>query len=193
MTAEGPLKIISVAGAHSGVGKTSLCSILLKDLKGYGAIKFTKTALYTSVVDDERVLCEPGKDTQVYLESGAERVVWVQSPGGDELEEALDIALTRMAGLKGVVIEGNSPLRFLRPDLAIFLVQEEGRTKPSAEAAGGRADIIIINSEKEIKDTMLSAEILQKGAKVFRINAVGKKGEIDKFLAYVREYIKFAE
>jgi len=187
MTAEGPLKIISVTGAHSGVGKTALCSILLQNLKGYGAIKFTKTALYTSVVDDEKVLGEPGKDTQIYLESGAEKVVWVQSPGGDDLEYALNSALTRMAGLKGVVIEGNSPLRFLKPDLVIFLIQEDGRIKPSAEAAGRKADIIIINFKKEFKVMIFSAEILQEEEKIFRIEAINKIGEINKLLTYIKK------
>ena len=54
MLTEDSLKIISVTGAHSGVGKTTLCSILFENLNGFGGIKFTKTSLYTSVIDDAR-------------------------------------------------------------------------------------------------------------------------------------------
>lgn len=183
-------KIVSVTGAHSGVGKTTLCSILLKNLKGFGAIKFTKTPLYTSVVDDEKILSEPGKDTAIYLASGAEKVVWIQSPGGDELEDALHIALIKMAGLNGVIIEGNSPLDFLVPRIVVFISDQEGQVKPSAEKASRKADIIIINSEQHDKDTIFPSQIVQGGAKVFRIDLSNKKGEIDKFLAYVRQYVQ---
>jgi molybdopterin-guanine dinucleotide biosynthesis protein MobB len=185
-----PFKIISVTGAHSGVGKTTLCSILLEDLEGFGAVKFTKTSLYTSVVDDEKTLGEPGKDTAMYLEAGAERVVWVQSPGGDELENALHIALAKMSGLKGVIIEGNSPLDFLVPQVVIFIIDGEGQMKSSSEKACRKADIVVINSERHIKDSIFSSEILREDTKVFRIDLVNKKGEIDKFLAYVRQYVQ---
>jgi len=185
-----PFKIISVTGARSGVGKTTLCSLLLKDLKGFGAVKFTKTSLYTSVVDDEKTLGEPGKDTARYLETGAEKVVWIQSPGGDELEDALHIALAKMEGLKGVIVEGNSPLDFLVPQIVIFIIDREGRMKPSAEKAFRKADIIVINSGEHVKDTAFSSETLQEDTKVFRIDLINKKGEIDKFLAYVRQYVQ---
>ncbi len=190
MASPDPFKIISVTGAHSGVGKTTLCSILLENLEGFGAVKFTKTSLYTSVVDDEKTLGEPGKDTAMYLEAGAEKVVWIQSPGGDELEDALHIALAKMAGMKGVVIEGNSPLDFLAPQVVIFVIDGEGQMKPPAEKACRKADIIVINSERHVKDTIFSPEILQEDKRFFRIDLVNKKGEIDKFLAYVRQYVQ---
>ena len=188
MLEEASLKIISVTGAHSGAGKTSLCSILFENLKGFGGIKFTKTSLYTSIVMDERILKEDGKDTAVFIKSGAERVVWLQSPGGDELENALSIALSKMSGLKGVIIEGNSPLFHLNPYLVIFIISGSGEIKTSGIEACKRADIVIINSEIQAKDLSFSAFELKEQAKIFRIDLTDRKGEIDKFLAYVREY-----
>jgi len=190
MLADDSFKIISVAGAHSGVGKTTLCSILLENIKGFGGIKFTKTSLYTSVVDDAAILSEDGKDTAIFLKSGAEKVIWIQSPGGDELEDALNIALAKMAGLKGVVIEGNSPLDYLSPDLAIFIIGENGEIKPEASKVSKKADIILINSEVQVEDLSFLTPILQKDTKVFWIDLINKKGEIDKFLSHVREYTK---
>ena len=188
MLTEDSLKIISVTGAHSGVGKTTLCSILFENLKGFGGIKFTKTSLYTSIVIDERILNEEGKDTAVFIRSGAEKVVWIQSPGNDELENALSIALSKMSGLKGVVIEGNSPLFNLTPCLVIFIISNSGEIKTSGIEACKRADIIIFNSEIQAEDLSFSAYELKEQAKIFRIDLKNRKGEIDKFLAYVREY-----
>ncbi|MDH5767928.1 MAG: hypothetical protein OEZ31_03100, partial [Nitrospirota bacterium] len=66
--------IIGIGGAHSGAGKTAYASLILKRLKGWGAIKYTKTSLYSSITDDVKILSEKGKDTKRLLDSGAERV-----------------------------------------------------------------------------------------------------------------------
>ncbi|RJQ45181.1 MAG: hypothetical protein C4538_08910 [Nitrospiraceae bacterium] len=188
MPTERPFQIISVTGAHSGVGKTTLCSLLLENLKDLGAIKFTKTSLYTSVTDDEETLAEEEKDTAVFLRSGAAKVVWIQSPGGPELEDALNISLTKMTGLPGVVVEGNSPLSFLDPSVVIFVMKENGQIKPSASFALERADIIIVNSDSTGRDAVLPDRALRENVKIFRIDLSSKTGEIDKFLTYVRQY-----
>ncbi|MEF9426462.1 MAG: hypothetical protein L0956_04550 [Candidatus Mariimomonas ferrooxydans] len=67
----------------------------------------------------------------MFLESGAERVVWVQSPY-NKLKNVLETAVSRMTGLKGIIVEGNSPVDFLNPYLVIFITESEGHLKPSA-------------------------------------------------------------
>jgi len=190
MLTEDSLKIISVTGAHSGVGKTTLCSVLFDNLKGFGGIKFTKTPLYTSVIDDARILNEEGKDTAMFLKSGAEKVAWIQSPGGDELEDALNIALSKMSGLKGVVIEGNSPLDFLTPHLIIFIIDKNGEIKPSASKVSEKADIIIVNSEMQVDNFSFLNHIPQEQRRVFWIDLANRKGEIDEFIVCSKEYIE---
>jgi molybdopterin-guanine dinucleotide biosynthesis protein len=180
--------IISVTGAHSKVGKTTLCSLLLKDLKGFGAIKFTKTPLYTAVIEDTQTIMQNDKDTAIMAGSGAGKVVWIKSPR-EGLEDALNLALYKMEGLKGVVVEGNSPVDFLNPHLVIFLVGEDGYIKPSASNVCKRADIIVINSEKQIEDPAFLAPVMKKETAIFRIDLLNKEGEIDKFLAYTQKYI----
>ena len=188
MSTEDSFIIISVTGAHSKVGKTTLCSILLKKFKGLGAIKFTKTAIYTSISDDAGTIMQKDKDTAVMFESGAEKVVWIQSPASG-LEDALNIAMSKMDGLRGVVVEGNSPVDFLNPHLVIFVIGEDGQIKPSALRVGRKTDIIIINSGKQIKNPRFSAPILQKNTKIFCMDLINMKGEIDKFLSYTKKYI----
>lgn len=188
MSARNSFRIISVTGAHSKVGKTTLCSILLENLGGFGAIKFTKTPVYTSVIDDPETIIQRDKDTAIMSRSGAKKVVWLQSPVSG-LEDALNIAMSKMEGLEGVVVEGNSPVDFLNPHLVIFIIREDGKIKPSAARVSREADIIIVNSEKERTALALSAGLIQKNRATFHMDLMNKKGEIDKFLAHVKKYI----
>ena len=177
--------ILSVTGAHSGVGKTTLCSILLKEFKGFGAIKFTKTGLFTSVVDSTEILDKEGKDTSIMMHAGAEHVVWVRSPVED-LNDALGIALQKLSGTRGVIIEGNSPVDFLNPHLVIFIIGEDGEIKPTALKLSSKADIIVINSINPDMKRPSPVPASRKDTKFFRINLKAKKGEIGEFLTYVR-------
>jgi hypothetical protein len=195
-------KIISVTGAHSKVGKTTLCSIILNKFKGLGAIKFTKTSLYTSITDNPNIINQKDKDTAIMSEAGAERVVWIQSPS-QGLKEALNIALDKMSGLKGVVIEGNSPVYFLDPHLIIFIVGQDYQIKTSAVRICRKANIIIVNTppaslqEKKLKKEYFRIKnhsflhsLLQENTETFWINLIKKQGEIDKFLDHVKKYIQ---
>ncbi|MBI4653533.1 MAG: hypothetical protein HY752_00805 [Nitrospirae bacterium] len=203
--------IISVTGAHSDVGKTTLCSILLKELKGFGAIKFTKTSFYTSIIDDERILKQRGKDTAILLEAGAQRVIWVKSPE-DSLVDALQIAIGKLSDLKGIIVEGNSPVDFLNPYLVIFIIDTKGEIKPSAIKVIKKADVIVINSKNKkevafpqvnpagiiLKSNLAAKQrgIISNGVKesteVFRIDLKNKEGEINEFLSFVKKRINKA-
>ncbi len=178
-----------MTGAHSRVGKTTLCSILIKNLEGFGAVKFTRTRVYTSVTDDPATILQKDKDTALMAGAGAAKVVWIRSPGGRDLREALNIAMGGMHGLRGVIVEGNSPVDFLNPHLLIFITGRDGRIKPSALELPGMADILIINSAEKTGGPPLSASLLKENSEVFCIDLINKKGEIDKFLAHVKKYI----
>ena len=177
-------RIISVTGAHSKVGKTTLCSILLQNMKGFGAIKFTKTPLYVKIVEDPETITKKDTDTGILSEAGAEKVVWIQSPS-ENLEAPLDIALSKMTGLKGVVVEGNSPADYMDPDLTIFIIGDDGQIKPSAEELLKKADVIIMSIPKGTKNPPLPASVSREKAKVFRIDLANKEGEIDKLIAHL--------
>ncbi len=135
-------KLICIGGAHSGCGKTTVAENLLRLLPGsWCAVKYTKTAFYTSVRPAPDA--EDSKDTSRMREAGADGVVWVQSPETG-LKEALSLALDMLPGCEGVMVEGNSPIEFLSPDIVIFVFgKDPGRIKPSASRALRKADLII--------------------------------------------------
>ncbi|MFO0751871.1 MAG: hypothetical protein U0411_00915 [Thermodesulfovibrionales bacterium] len=168
--------LLGIGGAHSGTGKTTVASALLRHLTGkgggpsagsrppsgeapsaspahrplpplpgrWGAIKYTRTSLYTSVVDDPGILSQKDKDTALLLAAGAEEVLWVQSPP-EELHEVLPQAVERLSFLDGIVIEGNSAIEFLKPDIVLFIVSVSGKTmKSSAHEILHHADIVVI-------------------------------------------------
>jgi molybdopterin-guanine dinucleotide biosynthesis protein len=139
--------IIGIGGAYSGAGKTTFASLILQRLKGWGAIKYTKTSLYCSIVDDMETLSEQGKDTKIFLDSGAEKVMWVQSPY-DNLPESLNMAVESLSHLKGIIVEGNSAIEVLKPDVVIFITGSlEGEFKKGAEKILEMADIVILDKE----------------------------------------------
>lgn len=147
--------IIGIGGTHSGVGKTTIAAAILKYLTThppiypfihspkFGALKYTKTAFYSSIIDDKIILSQENKDTKRLLDAGAEEVLWVQSPSS-ELKEVIPIAIDRLSHLDGIIIEGNSAIEFLKPDVVLFIagVSKEN-IKPSAKAILKQADIII--------------------------------------------------
>ena len=138
--------IIGIGGGHSGAGKTTIACEVLKKVEGWGAIKFTKTSFYSSITDDQEVLSEKGKDTGRLLEAGAEKVLWVQS-SGDELAETASMAVQMLSNLPGIVVEGNSMIEVLTPDLVVFVAGSKERFKPGAERVLGMADIVIADEE----------------------------------------------
>ena len=168
--------IIGIGGAHSGAGKTTYASLILNRLKGWGAIKYTKTSLYCSLVEDIKVLSEKGKDTKRLLDAGAEKVLWVQS-SFSELEEVLPMAVEMLSHLKGVLVEGNSAIEILEPDIVIFVSGIEGKIKKGAEKILKMADVVIFEKEPP--------QGIPKNAKRFRRDDV--EGVIDFIMGLIKE------
>ncbi len=172
--------IISVAGAHSSCGKTTVCELLLSNLKGrWGAIKYTKTAFYTSLTDDVSTHPE-GKDTRRMLSAGAHRVFWLQAPK-EQLSEAIPLVVDMLSECTGIVVEGNSPIEFLSPDIVIFVFGSDlKRLKPSARLAIERADFIVLNESNSGDKGSFEGE-------AFRLNDSSEK---EAFIIKVMEKIK---
>ena len=110
----------------------------------WGAIKFTKNALYTSLIDDRAILDRPDKDTGKLLQAGAEEVLWIQGPR-EGIKDTVSMAIDRLSHLDGIIIEGNSAIEFSNPDVVIFTVgvREEETKKASALRLIKHADIIV--------------------------------------------------
>jgi hypothetical protein len=173
--------IIGVGGAHSGAGKTVYASLILRRFPHWGAIKYTKTSLYCSLVDDPSTLMEDGKDTRRMMDSGAERVLWVQSPPS-ALGDVLSLALEKLSDLGGIVVEGNSAIEFLDPDIIIFIFgNDAGKIKIGAKEILDKADVIVSEGDIPLE--------LPGGAKVF-----GRSPEDCKaFLEYIAKMVEAKE
>jgi len=138
------MKIITVSGAHSGIGKTTLIEYLLDRLKNWSCLKVTvikngpcprkiscgvceQQRIPFSIISGSRIINQKGKDTQRMKAAGAKKVLWLKArPLG--LKEGLKKALERFKDSDGVVVEGTSVLKYLKPDLGIFIT-DKGRIK----------------------------------------------------------------
>lgn len=143
---------IGIGGSASGAGKTSFAEKLLRRLRGggmpLGAIKYTRTGLYTSLIDDPAVLMEKDKDTARLLKAGAEKVLLVRGPAEDaeqraDLEEALMLAAGRLSEMGGVLVEGNTAVELLSPDIVIFIGADVSQ-KNSALRVLEMADVVLL-------------------------------------------------
>jgi len=111
------------------------------------AVKVTMHDGFTTVTDDASMIMVEGKDTWRLKQHGAEKVVWITAQERD-LEEALHQAWCILAEWNTIVIEGNSILRFLTPDLAFFVCDEallSAGIKQSRIEAMKKAHLIIHN------------------------------------------------
>lgn len=155
--------IVGIGGSHSKVGKTTLATKLLKYLtskdplnkdpmikdpmkrfgRRWGAIKYTRSDIYCSVTNDRDIISIKDKDTYNMLEAGAEDVFWIQSPP-ELLNESIPIALEQLVNFDGIVVEGNSAVEFLKPDIVVFLhSNKEKHPKESASRLIEQADLLI--------------------------------------------------
>lgn len=132
---------VAIAGVSSEVGKTTLLCQLLRELPGWEAIKMTR-GHYRSCGKDPHACCvshllgdEPlirsgfqqtyasDKDTGRYWDAGAANVHWVIVTD-DQVERGIQLALERIKA-PGVLIEGNSFLRFIDVDFAVLVASDD--------------------------------------------------------------------
>jgi molybdopterin-guanine dinucleotide biosynthesis protein len=176
--------IIGIGGSCSNAGKTTIaCSLLRyfkKDgLQKWGAIKYTKTELYASLVDDRAALSQKDKDTGRFIAAGSDEVLWVKSPPQD-LNELLPMAMDRMSRVDGLIVEGNSVIEFLNPDIVIFIFRNKKTLwKDGIERLVGISDIIIYENESELPE-------IAKAKRLFRGDMSAEK-EIQDFFLFIAD------
>jgi hypothetical protein len=157
--------LVSVSGAASRAGKTSLAVSLIRSLPAASAVavKFTTTEdvfercprgtpcvvcdidVPFRIVEDARVLDEPGTDTARLREAGARRVVWAISRAS-----AVHAAWARVAAMaEGLtVMEGSTIVDVAQPDLLLFVAHpflQPARWKATSDALIARADAVVVN------------------------------------------------
>jgi hypothetical protein len=153
---------IVVVGGHSrNVGKTSVASGLMQALAEYRwtAMKITQyghgvcsrkgqpcqcaSAEHSWTISEERNR-SGSSDTARFLAAGAEPVWWVRTEQG-RLAEAMPEIRRRLAAAANVMLESNSVIQFLRPDLYLTVLDPDTEDfKSSARRFLDRADAVLV-------------------------------------------------
>jgi hypothetical protein len=152
-----------VVGGHSrSVGKTSVVAGLISALPQFQwtAVKITQYGHGICSANGEACDCATGdhswaiteerdrrgeSDTSRFLVAGAERVFWARTEQG-RLAEAMPALRQRLQDAVNVIIESNSVLKFLRPDLYLTVLDpDNGDFKSSAREFLDRADAVILH------------------------------------------------
>jgi len=128
-----------VIGGHSrSVGKTSVVAGLIAALREFDwtAVKITQyghgvcsangeacdcaTADHSWAISEERNRSGES-DTSRFLVAGAVQALWARTEQG-RLAEAMPALRRRLEGARNVIVESNSILKFLRPDLYLTVL-----------------------------------------------------------------------
>jgi hypothetical protein len=157
---------IVVVGGHSrSVGKTSVVAGLISALPDYEwtAVKITQyghgvcsangapcdcaTDDHSWAISEERD--RAGKsDTSRFLAVGAARALWVRTEQG-RLAEAMPALRKRLEPSRNVILESNSVLKFMRPDLYLTVLDPATVDfKSSAREFLDRASAVILHETK---------------------------------------------
>jgi hypothetical protein len=156
------MAIVVVGGHTRNIGKTSVVAGLIAAMPEmyWTAFKITQfghgmcsangepcdceTAEHTVAVSEERVGGDATTDSGRYLAAGAVRSFWVRTRAAD-LSEAMPRIRKEIERAENVVIESNSIMRFLRPDLYLSVLDPETADfKESAKYFLDRADAVLV-------------------------------------------------
>jgi hypothetical protein len=156
------MSLIVIGGHSRSVGKTSVVAGLIAALPEFHwtAIKITQyghgicsangelcdcaTDDHSWAVTEER---DRGgqSDTSRFLASGATRSLWVRTRQG-MLAEAMPRVRQELAAAENAIVESNSVMRFLRPDLYLTVLDPATADfKSSAQEFLDRADAVIVH------------------------------------------------
>jgi hypothetical protein len=132
------VSIVVVGGNTRNIGKTSVVAGLIAAMqeRHWTAIKITQfghgvcsangepcdceTADHTIAISEERDRLS-GTDSSRYLAAGAAKSFWVRTRQG-QLHEAMPRVRDLIARAENVIIESNSVLRFLQPDVSLSVL-----------------------------------------------------------------------
>jgi hypothetical protein len=164
------MPILVIGGNSRKVGKTSVVAGLIAALPGFHwtAFKITEhrhgvrsahgktcdcaSADHSWAVSEEKD--RSGKsDTSRFLVAGAEHSWWVRTDPG-HLEEAMPRIRDIIASAQYAIIESNSILRFLKPNLYLAVLDPQTPDfKASAQTFLDRADAVLLHMVENFKGT----------------------------------------
>jgi len=176
---------IIVIGGHSrSVGKTSVVAGLIAALCecDWTAVKITQYGHGVCSANGEACDCATGdhswaisdekdrsgeSDTSRFLLAGAVRVLWVRTEQG-RLAEAMPVLRKRIESARNVIVESNSVMKFIRPDLYMTVLDPGTEDfKKSAQEFMDRAGAVILHQRAGAWDGVSLKPVA--GRPVFRI------------------------
>ena len=171
------MAVIVVGGHSRNIGKTSVVAGLIARLPEYHwtAFKITQYGHGFCTADGKPCQCQTadscvavnfehdpasGTDTSRFLAAGAARSVWVRTRAG-MLAEAMPRIEKELAVSENAILESNSILEFLRPDLYLTVLDPGvADFKDSARRFLPLADAILLSSSSAALP-VLPAEVPQ--------------------------------
>jgi hypothetical protein len=158
---------IVVVGGHSrSVGKTSVVAGLIAGLREceWTAVKITQYGHGICSANGEECDCVTDdhswaiseekdrsgeSDTSRFLVAGAAKALWVRTEQG-RLAEAMPALRKRIESTRNVIVESNSVLKFIRPDLYVTVLDPATEDfKKSAQEFMDRAGAVILHESAE--------------------------------------------
>jgi len=156
------MSLVVIGGHSRNVGKTSVVAGLISALREFRwtAVKITQHGHGICSANGEACDCATGdhswaiseerdrsgeSDTSRFLVAGASPVFWVRTEQG-RLAEAMPTLRERLKPARHVIIESNSVMRFLKPDLYLTVLDPATTDfKTSAREFLDRADALIFH------------------------------------------------
>ena len=157
------MPIVVIGGHTRSVGKTSVVAGLIAALPAFHwtALKITQyghgvcsangeacdcaTADHSFAVSEEKDRSGES-DTSRFLVAGADHSWWVRTQQG-HLAEAMPRIRKILAAMQNAIIESNSILRFMKPDLYLTVLDPQTADfKASAQTFLDRADAVLLHS-----------------------------------------------
>ncbi|HLK32090.1 MAG TPA: hypothetical protein VKT29_03310 [Terriglobales bacterium] len=156
------MSLIVIGGHTRNVGKTSLMAGLISALRernwtavkisqyGHGVCSVNGKTCNCAVDEHPWAItqvydCDGDSDTSRFLAAGAAKALWVRCKQG-RLEEAMPAFQQRIADHENVIIESNSVVGFLQPDVYLsVLTFAIADFKESARRFLDRADAVVLH------------------------------------------------
>ena len=181
------MAIIIIGGHSRSVGKTSVVAGLIAALPEFHwtAVKITQYGHGICSANGQACDCATGdhswavtqeknsagdSDTSRYLSAGAVQAWWVRTEQG-RLAEAMPRVRELLAASENVILESNSVLKFLRPDLFLTVLDPSTADfKNSAREFLDRASAIILHEPRQDAPSWSDVSLKPvEGKPVFRI------------------------
>jgi hypothetical protein len=178
------MAIIVIGGQSRSVGKTSVVAGLIVALPEFDwtAVKITQYGHGICSANGEACDCATAdrcwaileeqdrsgdSDTSRFLLAGARRSLWVRTEQG-RLDEAMPALREKIAAARNVILESNSVLKFLQPDLYLTVLDPSTADfKASAREFLNRAGAVILHATNGAESQGVS---LKLGSPAFKIS-----------------------